>query len=175
MVDQLDFANFPQSGYRASAELWLGQRSGDLRGSFHRIEAEATAARSFGRHTLEWHALVQTAEQSSTGGVARYSLGGFHRLSGYQSGQLIGNHVLLLRLGWTQRLSQSPTLTRGFFVGATLEAGNAWVDRRDVRLSGLRTGMSLYLGADTGVGPLYVGLTYAPNGQAGLALSIGRP
>jgi NTE family protein len=102
-------------------------------------------------------------------------LGGFHRLSGYQSGQLVGNHVLLLRLGWTHRLSQAPTLTRGFFVGATLEAGNTWVNRGDISLSGLRSGMSLYLGADTGIGPLYVGITYAPKGQAGLALSIGRP
>jgi NTE family protein len=176
VVDQLDFASFPQSGYRAAAEFWLGRRSGDLRGSFHRVEAEATAAKSFGRHTLELHALVQTAQQSSLGGgTARYSLGGFHRLSGYQNGQLVGNHVLLLRMGWTRRLSQAPTLTRGFFVGATLEAGNAWFDRQDVRLSGLRTGMSVYLGADTGIGPLYVGLTYAPRGQAGLALSIGRP
>ena len=174
VVDQLDFANFPQSGYRASAEVWLGQRSGDLRGSFHRIEAEGTAAKSFGRHTLELHALAQTAEQSAASGVARYTLGGFQRLSGYQNGQLVGNHVLLLRLGWTHRLSQAPTLTRGFFVGGTLEAGNAWTDRRDITLSGLRTGISLFLGADTGIGPMYFGLTYAPKGQTGLALSIGR-
>ncbi len=176
VVDQLDFAVFPQKGYRGSAEVWLGRRSGDLGGSFHRVEAEGTAVKSFGRHTLEVQALVQTAEQSSgASGVARYTLGGFHRLSGYQSGQLIGNHVLLLRLGYLRRLSQAPTLTRGFFVGATLEAGNAWTARKDVALSGLRAGMSLYLGADTGIGPLYFGITHAPRGQTGLALFIGRP
>jgi len=60
-------------------------------------------------------------------------------------------------------------------VGATLEAGNTWQNRGDIALSNLRTGMSLYLGADTGIGPLYVGLTYAPRGQTGLALFIGRP
>jgi NTE family protein len=31
------------------------------------------------------------------------------------------------------------------------------------------------LGADTGIGPLYFGLTYAPRGTTGLALIIGRP
>ena len=176
VVDQLDYANFPQSGYRASLEYWLGHRTGVLRDSFHRLEAEATAARSFDRHTLELYLLAQTFQQNdSSGGALRYTLGGFHRLSGYRNGQLLGNHALLVRLGWTQRLSQAPKLTRGFFVGATLEAGNTWADRRDVTLSGLRTGMSLYLGADTGIGPLYVGITYAPKGQAGLALSIGRP
>jgi NTE family protein len=176
VVDQLDYANFPQKGYRVSAELWAGRRSGDLGGSFHRIETEGTAVKSFGRETLELHALLQTADQrTGNAGVARYTLGGFHRLSGYQNGQLVGNHVALLRLGWTHRLTQTPTLTRGFFVGATLEAGNAWVERKDVSLSTLRTGMSLYLGADTGIGPLYLGLTYAPKGQTGLALFIGRP
>ena len=176
VVDQLDYANFPQSGYRASLEYWLGRRTGVLRDNFHRLEAEATAARSFGRHTLELHLLAQTSQQTNvSGGASRYWLGGFHRLSGYQNGQLLGNHALLLRTGWTYRLSRAPTLTRGFFVGATLEAGNTWLNRGDISLSGLRTGMSLYLGADTGIGPLYVGITYAPKGQAGLALSIGRP
>jgi NTE family protein len=175
VVDQLDYAVFPQSGYRASLETWAGRRSGDLSGSFTRIEADGTGVLSFGADTLELHALVQTAEQRRDAGVARYSLGGFHHLSGYQSGQLIGNHALLLRLGWYRRLSQTPTLTRGFFVGGTLEAGNTWMQRSQVSLSSLRTGMSLFLGADTGIGPLYFGLTWAPRGQAGLALFIGRP
>lgn len=175
VVDQLDYAVFPQSGYRGSLEAWVGQRSGDVSGRFHRIEAEGTAVRSLGADTFELHTLLQTAEQGSGAGVARYSLGGFHRLSGYQTGQLTGNHVLLARLGWYRRLTQTPTLTRGFFVGATLEAGNAWAQRSDVSLSNLRTGMSLFLGADTGIGPLYLGLTYAPQGRAGLALFIGRP
>lgn len=174
VVDQLDFAVFPQSGYRGTLEAWIGQRHGDLRGSFHRIETEGTAVRSVGPHTLALHAQLQTTEQ--TGAVVeRYTLGGFHRLSGYQPQQLSGNHTLLLRLAWYRRLTQTPTLTRGFFVGGTLEAGNAWARRRDMALSDLRTGMSLFLGADTGIGPLYLGLTHAPRGGTGLALFIGRP
>ncbi len=83
--------------------------------------------------------------------------------------------MLLLRLGDYRRLSQTPSLTRGFFVGGTLAAGNAWVRRSAVSLAGLRTGISLSLGADTGSGPLYLGITHAPRGRSGLALFIGRP
>ena len=175
VVDQLDFAVFPQSGYRGTLEAWIGRRSGDLAGSFTRIEAEGSSVLSFGAHTLEFHLSAQTADQRGSAGVARYSLGGFHRLSGYQSGQLVGNHALLLRLGWYRRLSETPALTRGFFVGGTLEAGNTWMQRSDIAPTSLRTGMSLFLGADTGIGPLYFGLTWAPQGRAGLALFIGRP
>ena len=175
VVDQLDYALFPQSGYRGSVSAWVGQRTGDFKGQFHRIEAEGTAVRSFGAHTVELHARLQTAGELGNSGVLRYGLGGFHQLSGYQTDQLTGNQVLLLRLGYYRRLSTTPALTRGFFVGGTLEAGNAWVQRSDVALATLRTGMSLYLGADTGIGPLYLGITHAPRGRTGLALFIGRP
>ncbi len=176
VVDQLDYAVFPQSGYRGSLEGWAGQRSGNISGPFQRIEAEGTAVRSFGPHTLEVHALLQTADQQAGASIERYRLGGFQQLSGYQSGQLSGNHALLLRLGWYRRLSQTPTLTRGFFAGATLEAGNTWLQRSDVSLSNLRSGISVFLGADTGIGPLYLGLTYAPQlHRTALALFIGRP
>lgn len=175
VVDQLDFATFPQRGYRALAEAWIGQRSGDLTGHFNRFELEATAVRSLGVDTAEVFMQLKRADQRADTNVLRYSLGGFQRLSGYQPGQLVGNDLLLLRLGWYHRLNQAPSLTRGFFVGATLEAGNAWAQRRDVRFNQLRTGMSLFVGADTGIGPLYLGLTHAPRGTTGLALAIGRP
>ena len=83
--------------------------------------------------------------------------------------------LLLLRLGWYTRQEQPLALTRGFFFGGTVEAGNIWTQRAAMRLSDLRTGFSVYLGADTGIGPLYPGLTSAPRGSTGLALFIGRP
>lgn len=175
VVDQLDFASFPQSGYRGEAQVWAGRRSGTLSGNFNRLEAEGTAVRTWGAHTLNLHALLQIADQGNPAGIERYALGGFHQLSGYQAGQLSGNDVLFARLTWYRRLSQTPALTRGFFVGGTLEAGNAWVQSSDIRLTRLRTGASLFIGADTGVGPLFLGITYAPQGSTGLALFIGRP
>jgi len=66
-------------------------------------------------------------------------------------------------------------LTRGVFVGGSLEAGNAWAKASEVSLSDLRLGTSLYVGADTALGPLYLGATYAPRGQAGIYLYLGRP
>ncbi len=175
VVDHLDFVVFPQSGYRAVATAYVGQRNGDLTGNFHRIETEGSVVKTWQGNTLELFARVQTAGQDAGVKVERYTLGGFQQLSGYQRDQLLGNHVVLLRLGVYRRLSQTPALTRGFFVGGTLEAGNAWTRSSDVDLSRLRTGMSLYLGADTGIGSLYLALTYAAQGRAGVTLMLGRP
>jgi NTE family protein len=33
----------------------------------------------------------------------------------------------------------------------------------------------MFLGAETGVGPAFLGITYAPRGQPGIVLFIGRP
>ena len=118
---------------------------------------------------------AQRVGGNAAGGLGRYTLGGFHELSGYKLGQLDGNEVLFGRLTYYRRLKEVPLLTRGIFIGGTLEAGNAWAGNSAVSLGGLRSGMSLFFGADTGLGPVYLGATYAPRGSAGLYLFIGKP
>jgi NTE family protein len=175
VVDQLDYANFPLHGYRAEGEAVVGRRTGTVHEHFSRYEAQLTGVGSWGRHTLNGYFRWQHSGEASALGIGRYSLGGFQQLSGYQPGQIEGNYLAFARLTYYKRLQDSPLLARGLFVGGTLEAGNAWDTRGAVKLSDLRSGMSLFLGADTGLGPMYLGLTYAPRGAAGLYLFVGRP
>lgn len=175
VMDQLDFANFPQRGYRAEAEAFVGKRHDDGTRKLLRLETQATTASTWGNQTLNLHLMARGSNEDRLSPVGRYSLGGFQQLSGYQVGQLTGNVVLLGRLGWYMRLAETPVFARGFFVGASLETGNAWLDTHEMRKGGLRQGGSLYLGADTGLGPMYLGLTWAPRGEAGLVLFVGRP
>ncbi|MEN9420344.1 MAG: hypothetical protein RI988_3965 [Pseudomonadota bacterium] len=174
--DQLDYAIFPQSGYRTELEFMVGERR--ARGTsqaMYRVWAEATAVQPFGRHALNLHLRTAFSDETPNPLVGRFTLGGFHNLSGYMPEQINGNHMLLMRATWTMRLNQQVALTRGFFVGGTIERGNAWLQRADISLRDLRTGSSLFVGADTGLGPMYLGLTYAPRGTAGLVFFIGRP
>jgi NTE family protein len=175
VVDQLDYANFPQRGYRIESEFQIGRRVQTSAQSLLRLETEALTVTSLGAHSFSLYGLLKASDARDDGSIGQYTLGGFQQLSGYRAGQISGNAVLLGRLGWYMRLANPPVFARGWFVGATLEAGNGWADRRQISLSGLRTGASLYLGADSGIGPMYMGLTWAPQGEAGLALFIGRP
>ena len=175
VVDQLDYANFPQFGYRLETEVQAGQRHHGGTQSLARVEGQLTLARTWGAQTLNLFGLVAASDARADAIVGQYSIGGFQQLSGYRPGQLAGNAVLFGRLNWYMRLAEPPVFARGFFVGASLEAGNAWASRRAVRWNELRSGASLYLGADTGIGPMYLGLTWAPQGEAGLALLVGRP
>ena len=175
VVDQLDFVNFPTSGYRLQAEGVVGTRR--LAHSEHmaRGAVEGTIVDTFGRSTIELHGALKMSDEKAQLAVDQYTLGGFQQLSGYRPDQLSGNAVLFGRLNGYMRLANSPVFARGFYVGASLEAGNAWDDRSQLSLTHLRGGGSLYLGADTGIGPMYLGLTYAPRGELGIALFIGRP
>jgi NTE family protein len=175
VVDQLDFANFPQNGYRFEGEAILGRRNEEGRRRMVQLTSQGTLASTWGAHTLNLHAQLKVADSGNNAIVGPYSLGGFQQLSGYRAGQLTGNALLFGRAGWYMRLPHAPVFARGWFMGASLEAGQVWASRRDLGLSGLRYGSSLYVGADTGIGPMYLGLTWAPDGEAGLVLFIGRP
>lgn len=177
VVDQLDFANFPQHGYRFTGEVTGGRQDNrNLNsGRFLRVNADGTVVRSFGGHTLSFYMRGVAAQQPDDTGLGGYTLGGFHQLSGYQPNQLSGNALLFSRATYYRRLNDSPFLSRGFFVGGTLEAGNAWTSRRDMSLKDLRYASSVFLGSDTGLGPLYVGIGYAPRGGTALYVFIGRP
>ena len=182
VIDQLDHASFPRQGWRMKLGVQAGRRwlsGGGAAGEsdvFHRVEADLTQVASSGRQTVETTLRLRHAHQhEAPGQVGHYTLGGFHNLSGYETDQLAGNNTLLGRLTWMVRLNRQPVLTRGVFAGATLEAGNAWLSSRSVSLQDLRWGSSAFLGADTGLGPLYLGLTWAPRGRTGVYLMLGRP
>jgi NTE family protein len=173
VIDQLDFANFPTRGIRVVGELALGEGSNE--GRFQRLEASALGIVPWGAHSFSLFGTARGVSTQADGVLGRFQLGGFHQLSGYRDGELLGNYVLLGGLGWTMRLPYVPVVSRAFFVGATAEVGNAWLTRSDLRNAELRTGMSLYVGADTGLGPLYLGLTHAPRGGTGVVMFLGRP
>lgn len=173
-IDQLDDAYFPREGWRGEiSALWGRQRGqgADVR----RLELQATRADSWGAHSLGLHLRAAASRQGTELLGSAFTLGGFHQLSGLENDQLSGNALLLARASWTMRLGQAPVFTRGWFVGATLEAGNTWGTAGELSLRGLRHAGSIFLGADTGLGPLYLGLGRETRGGTLLYLFIGRP
>jgi NTE family protein len=172
-MDQLDYANFPTRGWRVVGEAALGE--GTDAGRFRRVEASGVGVVPWGAHSFSVFGAARGVSTQASGVLGRFQLGGFQQLSGYRDGELIGNYVLLGGLGWSWRLPYEPVVSRAFFVGATAEAGNAWATRDALRNGELRTGMSLYVGADTGLGPLYLALTHAPRGGTGIVMFLGRP
>ncbi len=174
--DQLDYANFPSGGYRTAAELAVGRLYNNGQSNqFTRLNATATGVKSWGPHTLNASVRVGMASDIPVGAIDEYSLGGFQQLSGYRVGQVAGNYLTFGRLTYYQRLPWQGGVVRALFAGGSLELGNAWANRNDMSLSDLRAGSSLFVGTDTGLGPLYLSVVHAPKGYTGLYLFLGRP
>jgi len=177
IADQLDFANFPSRGYRGQAELSWGRREvdGGTSNDFTRLESSFTAVKTWGVHSFNLGGRLAYTNQIPLAAIDEYSLGGFQNLSGYRTAQVAGNYLLFGRLTYYQRLAYNVGVARALFVGGSLEAGNAWTERSDITLRQLRGAGSLFVGADTGIGPLYLSIVSAPRGYTGLYLFLGRP
>ena len=61
------------------------------------------------------------------------------------------------------------------YAGGSLEMGNVWQQRNDVSASGLLTAGSVFVAADTWVGPFYFAYGRTSGGQSSFYLYLGRP
>jgi NTE family protein len=61
------------------------------------------------------------------------------------------------------------------YLGASLELGNVWRDSDDIDFDSLLGAGSLFLGAKTFLGPLYLGYGHAQGGRNALYFILGRP
>ena len=178
VFDQLDHAFFPQQGWRMEASWMQGHhqsREGDTQadGAMRHAEWQGQAVRSWGRHTFQIYSRLGLSD-GVTPVVPRYALGGFQQLSGFAPYQVAGQQVGLLRLGHYVRLSDM-ALTRGVFLGSSVEVGNAWARPQEVWRGPLRSSYSVYLGADTALGPIYAAVVHSPTIGPTVMLFVGRP
>ena len=61
------------------------------------------------------------------------------------------------------------------YAGFTLEAGNVWLDRDEMGFDDLRYAGSLFIGAESPLGPAYFAIGYTDEGDAAAYFYIGNP
>ena len=105
-----------------------------------------------------------------------FTLGGPLHLSGYRVNQFAGREFWFARAMFYHKVFSLPDiLGSGAYVGASAEAG-----RMSNRFDGLPSpgqlwSGSAFVGADTFMGPMFVGLGLAPAGRWSLYLLLGAP
>ena len=101
-----------------------------------------------------------------------FQLGGFLNLSGYNNNALSGQHSAKLAGVYYRRFTQLKFLP--WYIGGSLELGNVWEDRDDISADSAIISGSVFLGADTPIGPFYTGYGYAEGGNSSLFLFLGK-
>jgi NTE family protein len=102
-----------------------------------------------------------------------FQLGGLGRLSGLAPDQLSGRHVALTSVAYYRRLNDIRFLP--VYAGVTLEAGNTWFFSDEVGFDDLRYSGSIFIGAESPLGPLYFALGYSDSGDGAVYFYLGNP
>lgn len=174
VMDRLDSLDFPQRGYLLQADGRFARRiaGGDER--YDRVSIEWQQALGGGDTSLLLSARHFTSLGSTLPLYDSFQLGGFLNLSGYQRDELLVSRATLARAIYRHRLGEFSTLLPGLYLGASLEGADV-----GGRLNGAATGRivggSLFLSAESFVGPFYLGFGYAEGGRSSLYLFLGRP
>ena len=102
-----------------------------------------------------------------------FELGGFGRLSGLAPDQLVGRQLGFANVAVYRRLNDINIFP--VYAGFTLEAGNVWRLQSDVGFDSLRYSGSVFLGANTPIGPIYLAYGYSDNHQSAFYFYLGNP
>ncbi|MBS1190505.1 MAG: Patatin [Rhodocyclaceae bacterium] len=170
-ADKLDNPYFPRSGYFGRIEYRDARREFGSSADYKQVDLAQVYARSWGEHTLIGGAIVATSFDGTAPVGALYRLGGFLRLSGLQEDQLSGPYAGLLSLTYLRRLYN--TQIANAYVGANAQVGNVWQHAGDVSLNNSIWSGSLFVGAGTPIGPVYLGYGVTDRQQRSLYLMVG--
>ncbi len=173
--DTLDTPDFPRSGAVGELE---GFAAGEVLGGnaeFEIVRLKGSAFSSSGANTIGLGVDVGTSFDDALPIAQQFRLGGFTRLSGTDVNSQTGDSLFLARLmAWRALSPERPLLGVPLYAGATAEAGAVWSQGDAHTWSDLDPAGSIFLGADTPLGPAVLGFGMSDDGRSSLFLAFGR-
>ncbi len=174
--DRLDSADFPRHGQALTLAV-RDEFSGSGAEGSDLATVDWRAAWSRGKDTfLAWLSGGSTIGGSDTNIHEYFSLGGFLSLSGLAAQSLAGPNYAIARAIFLHSVGNGGEgiLDVPAYVGASFEVGNVWTQRSDISLDSARRDASLFFGADTYIGPVYLAVGYDEAGTTGFYLFLGH-
>jgi NTE family protein len=174
-ADTLDNLAFPTSGVKADLQLYSSRTALGADTNYNKLSFSALTAMAGGPHSLQAAMEVQhKLGDSELPDTELIPFGGFLRLSGYRTGELLGKSLHFGKLVYNYRIS-SAGLLDGAFVGVSAELGRMGntINSQD----GEQTVHSnaVFIAVDTPLGPMYLGAGRAARNRNALYLLIGKP
>lgn len=170
-IDQLDSLSFPTRGYFLGGSLEQGVSGAIYRGG--RLTAKWAHAQ--GPHIVNLGLnLAQarvTLDCTNCRSPSQLILGGFQNMGAYRMGQLSGDQLAHLQTTYMYRLTRGGLFNQKTYVGAVLEAGDAWYKGEAIRW---RYSGTLFVSVDSKIGDIYLGAARGTGNAYNLFLQLGR-
>ena len=174
ILDQLDRVNFPRRGVLLASSYHESRTSLGADQDYRKLTFQSVLATSRGRHSLVALAHGQSGLGDVLPATEWTGVGGLFNLSGLPPGEVVGSYGGSAALLYLFRLGRLPKWGDGFYAGVSLETGNAWRTADEVSASDLRRAWAVVFGADTLLGPVYVGHGHSDDGSDSFYLYVGR-
>ncbi len=172
--DSLNNLILPTSGFLSSLEFRANRKDLGSDVDLQQIKLRLGAAGSYDRYTILGRFIAETTLNDPTSPPQINNLflrGGFLELSGTIRNELLGQHFALAEAVFYRRLGDFSLLP--MYGGFSLETGNTWFYRSDVSTSDLRYAGSVFVAADTFIGPIYLALGATDRGELAVYFNIG--
>ena len=171
--DSLDSLHFPTDGYLTNITYSHADDRLGAEFDYEQATFQATAAHAFGRNIIMGHVEAAHSFDDLAPLERSFELGGFGRLSGLVPDQLFGRHLGLFSLAYMRKLVDVDFAP--VYAGVSLERGNVWDLEDNVSLGDMQNAGSIFVGAETPLGPVYLAWGYHESGQSTLYFYLGNP
>ena len=170
-LDQMNRLYVPTRGWSAAAS-WFESPQRD----YARFNADLRVAHEFGPWVFGARATMTSSPRGSLPFYDAGQLGGFLNLSGYANGQLVGDNVRYAHVRGERIVGRLPLGLRGDMrLGVALEAGRVGTPYTETNRRGWLDSGALYLGGQTPVGLVVLGIGRSSTGSTNAYLQVGTP
>ncbi len=179
--DKLDNYTFPNEGQRGRVDLFASRRSLGADLTYNRVQLDWTGAATWRNNTFTANAFLgRSIGDAELPFFDSFTLGGFQKLSGYDRGRFRALETAFGSLGYRRVIPPPFGLELGgildrMYAGASLEAGRIRQSVDPLTPDGTYYSGSLYIGADTVIGPMFLGFGQGAGSNRAVWLAIGRP
>jgi NTE family protein len=175
-ADTLDSVIFPRRGWRLFSNYSNSIDSFGADAPGGRAYAGVLGAIGIGKSTVVPHVEYGDNFRTSSNFGQLFPLGGLWRLSGLGWNELVGERMALASVVFYQEIVKVGlgVVRTSVYVGGSIEAGNVFRETDPFSLGALDAGGSIFLGADTLIGPAYLACGFAENGRRRYYVSIGQ-
>jgi NTE family protein len=170
--DSLDNLSFPNTGFFGGLGFKASQEKLGADDDYEQIQLLLSGAGTYKRYTVFTRAILETTINEDAPFNALFRRGGFLELSGSLTRELAGQNFGLIEAAVYKRLGNITFLP--IYTGFSIEAGNVWNRLSDISTENTIFAGSIFIGADTFIGPLYLAFGFNDDGQQALYFNIGQ-
>ena len=173
-LDRLDSVSFPRSGWNGGMNVFSSTSALGGAANYTKWDIDGSAAYSIGNHTL--NIAIKAGGALGDNRLPYYDQfqwGGFMQMSGFKTGQLYGESLSFGRAMYYHRIMQG-TILEGAYGGFSLEAGRVGTPLVAGSPEGLLTSASIFIAADSPLGPAYLGYGRTTSGFDSFYFYLGK-